>query len=155
MEIEYTLIGINMEKRFALIMAVAMFCSLCLGAAQMQNVGGEFGRSWLTQHGNKFVSADTNNSNDLWNWGGKPRGYDVYNGQLYPMLALPEYYYPLFMSNTTPILINATPSINNRNMLPVDFMSPELMGDPWFLAQVTGQPVMVIYPANSQGSTLF
>jgi hypothetical protein len=150
--------GISTKTPLALVLIVVALGSICVGSAQMQNVGEDFGKSWLTQYGNKFPKADVNKSQDLWSWGGKPRGYAVFNGELYPMLAMPEYYYPLLtdntMKNTTPIIINATATVNSRSILPTNFMSPEYMTDPWFLAQITGQPVIVMYPGYDQGSTL-
>jgi hypothetical protein len=132
----------------ALIIAVMVFESSGIGAAQMQDVGEDFGKVWLEQYGNKFPSADANKSQDLWSWGGQPRGYGIFKGELYPMLAAPEYYYPLIDGNATPIIINGTAAN------PVNYMTSEFMTDPWFLAQITGQPVIVVHPGTDRGSTL-
>ncbi len=150
-----------------LIVALAL-CSLSL--AMTQDVGGDFGKSWLIKYSNKFVSnkggdinsdtysnvnSNTNgNANDLWKWGGKPQGYEVFNGKLYPMLAPTEWYYPAFMSNATPIIINGTALINEKAHTPVDFLFPDFASDPWSIAQNTERPVMVRYPAESGISTL-
>lgn len=141
----------------ALILSIAP-CSFCLAASPaaspMQSVGEEFGQTWLTQNSNKFVISSTNNSNDLWKWGGKPRGYDVFLGKLYPLLAPTEVYYPGFMANATPIIVNGTALMRNQRSLYMDFMSQDFMSDPWLLAQMTERPVMVVYPADDRRSTL-
>ncbi len=137
--------------RLLLIILIALaLCSLSL--AMPKEVGGDFGKSWLTQYSNKFVSNSGNNANgakDLWNWGGKPRGYEVFNGKLYSLLAPTEWFYPEFLSNTTPIIINGTSLIKNRGSLPLDYLFPDFASDPWSLAQNTERPVMVIYPDES------
>jgi hypothetical protein len=134
-------------------------CSFGFAVSSMQSVGGEFGQTWLTQYGNKFVTASSNNTNDLWKWGGKPRGYDVYQSKLYPLLAPTEVYYPGFITNTTPIFVNGTALMRNQRFLYLDYGAPDYMtsgfiSDPWFLAQMTERPVMVMYPAENGRSTL-
>ncbi len=149
--------GLNMNALSIVILALALSIasdSLCLAAPQMQSVGGEFGQSWLTQYSNKFVTSSTNNTNDLWRWGGKPRGYDVFSGKLYPILAPSEFYYPGFLTNETPIVVNGTALMRNQQSLYLDFMSQEFWSDPWLLAQMTERPVVVVYPAEDGGSTL-
>lgn len=143
--------------KIVLVLAAAlMLCSLSL--AMTQDVGGDFGKSWLIKYSNKFVSNKGGNTNgsldDLWKWGGKPIGYDVANGKLYPLLAPTEWYYPVFMSNNTPIVINGTALLNNRALMPMDFLFPDLATDPWSIAQATERPVMVRYPAEQGKNTL-
>jgi hypothetical protein len=135
--------------------------SLCPVASQMLDVGGDFGKSWLVQFSNKFADSDTAARNatpgagDLWSWGGRPLGYEVIGGRLIPVTAQPEYYYPFFMTNSTPIIINGTTNtFSGNNNLPLDFLSPAYTTDPWFLAQITDRPVIVVYPVNNRGSTL-
>lgn len=135
-----------------LLFIVPVLCGLCL--ATTQDIGGNFGKSWLTQYSNKFVSGNDNYANNLWNWGGKPHGYEVFNGKLYPLLAPTDWYYPAFMSNTTPIVINGTALIRDRNYLPVDFLFPDFARDPWSIAQTLERPVVVIYPNEDRRSAL-
>jgi hypothetical protein len=145
-----------------IILAVCLGITLCsfgFAVSSMQSVGGEFGQTWLTQYGNKFVTASSNNTNDLWKWGGKPRGYDVYQSKLYPLLAPTEVYYPGFITNTTPIFVNGTALMRNQRFLYMDYAAPDYMtsdfiSDPWLLAQMTERPVMVMYPAEDGRSTL-
>ena len=92
--------------------------------------------------------------NDLWSWGGIPRVYQVDKGQLYPASARTEWYYPLFPTNFTPLYLNSTAINSNRNYISTNFMSPDTIGDPWFLAQLLGRPVVVIYPGDDKASTL-
>jgi hypothetical protein len=145
-----------------IILAVCLgitLCSFSFAVSSMQSVGGEFGQTWLTQYSNKFVTASSNNTNDLWKWGGKPRGYDVYQSKLYPLLAPTEVYYPGFITNTTPIFVNGTALMRSQRLLYLDYMAPDYMtsgfvSDPWLLAQMTERPVMVMYPAEDGRSTL-
>lgn len=134
-------------------------CSFSFASSRMQSVGEVFGQTWLTQYSNKFVTASSNNTNDLGKWGGKPRGYDVFQSKLYPTLAPTEVYYPGFITNTTPIVVNGTSLMRNQRLLYLDYMAPEYMtsgfaSDPWLLAQMTERPVVVMYPAENRRSTL-
>ncbi|MCJ7444873.1 MAG: hypothetical protein MUO26_10140 [Methanotrichaceae archaeon] len=139
-----------------------VLCSMALSSAQMQSVGEDFGKTWIEKYGNKPVPAEE--KNDLWSWGGIPRGYQIINGQLNPILAPTEIYYPMFMTNATPLYLNGTAWMKNRNYLPPnfatsdflapDFMSPDLIADPWFLAQELGRPVVIVYPSNTRGANL-
>lgn len=139
--------------RILLILLIALaLCSLSF--AMTQDVGGDFGHSWLIKYSNKFASDKDSKTNDLWNWGGKPRGYDVFNGKLYPMLAPAEWYYPAFTNNTTPIIMNGTALLNDRSLMPIDYLFPDFANDPWSIAQTTERPVMVRYPAGSGSNTL-
>lgn len=153
-----------MRTLLALLIILAL-CTPGLAAPQTQGVGADFGKAWLAQNANKFTAApNTNNSNDLWNWGSKPQGYEVVGGQLYPIIAPTQTFYPAFVTNTTPIVVNGTAFWGNRNYASPDFMTPDFMypyymspyysTDPWFLAQIMERPVVVRYPANTKGSAL-
>ncbi len=124
-------------KTVLITFAFLVLIALSGSAYNAQNFGGDFGRSWLQQHGAMPSTANANNS--LWNWGSAPKGYTVSNGNLYSTVYGPEWYYPDFMTNSTPIVINGT-SVNNANYISPNFMYE----DPWILAQITGQPVIVI-----------
>ncbi len=139
--------------RILLILFIALaLCSLSL--AMTQDVGGNFGDSWLIKYSNKFVSNKDSSTNDLWYWGGTPHGYEVFNGKLYPLLAPTEWYYPAFMSNTTPIVLNGTALIKDKALMPIDLLFQDFMNDPGSIAQTTERPVMVMYPAGSGRDTL-
>lgn len=113
----------------------------------VQYVGGDFGRTWLLQHGGMPSAANTNNS--LWNWGGMPKGYAILNGNPYPAIYGPAWYYPDFLTNSTPIVINSS-AANNANYISSDLLPPNFIyEDPWILAQTTGRPVVI---ANSPPS---
>lgn len=118
----------------------------------MQSVGEDFGKTWLEKYGDKPPHSDERN--DLWNWGGIPRGYQVEKGQLYPVLAPTEWYYPLFPTNSTPLYLNGTAINSNRNYFSSDYISPESIGDPWFLAQLLGRTVVVFYASDNKASRL-
>jgi hypothetical protein len=107
-------------------------------ASDFQNVGKDFGRSWLQQNGTIFVKED---KTSLWNWGNLPKGYTYVNETLYPPGYGIEWYYPDFMISSTPIMINRT-AINGNFYIPQDFISPPFINEnPWLLAQLTGRPV--------------
>jgi hypothetical protein len=110
-------------------------------------VGGDFGTSWLNKFGH--VQTKQESSGSLWNWGTAPKGYMVMNGQLYPEIQPPEIVYPWFMTNTTPITINGSTTMNYRYYMPQDFLTPDFVNDPWTLAQILERPVIVRYPSKA------
>lgn len=140
----------------ALVAAGLLICSHSPADSRIKNVGEDFGKSWLAQNTNKFaaVASSSNGSKDLWAWGGKPLGYEVIKGEIYPRIAPTELYYPMFMSNSTPILINGTRLQQNSNYIPAEFALNGFVNDPWYLAQLTERPVIVAYPAPGRASTL-
>ena len=137
-------------------MAIA-FCGLSMASQQMLSVGEEFGNTWLTENSHKFDAANTrssNNSGDLWNWGGKPLGYEVMNNKVFPLIAPTQWFYPAFATNKTPIVVNGTALLMNRNYMFPNFVSSGFTEDPWLLAQLSEQPVIVVYPSPNPYSTL-
>jgi hypothetical protein len=71
--------------------AIALLLLICLSAtdcyaqtaSNFQNVGGDFGRSWMARFGAQNPQpVQQNLTNDLWSWGGSPKGTIVINGQL-------------------------------------------------------------------------
>ncbi len=131
-----------------------LLCSVSPAESLMKNVGEDFGKSWLTQNSNKFAASTSNGSKDLWQWGGEPLGYEVSNGEIYPKIAPTEWYYPMFLSNSTPILINGTSLLLNPNYVPPEFVLNGFVNDPWYLAQLSERPVVVTYPVPGRASTL-
>ncbi len=161
--------GLNVKALLVIFLAVFLgisLCSLSNALSPMQNVGEDFGQTWLTQYSNKFVTTSSNNTNDLWKWGGKPLGYEVFQGKLYPLLGPTELYYPGFITNTTPIYVNGTALMRDQQYMYTNYkypyMSPyaapyissDFVSDPWLLAQMTDRPVVVVYPAEDGKSAL-
>lgn len=145
-----------MRTILILIMSIA-FCMLGMASQQMLSVGGEFGNAWLTENSHKFDASNTksaNNGGDLWNWGGKPLGYEVINNKIYPFIAPTQWFYPAFATNKTPIVVNGTALLMNRNYMLPNFVSSGFTEDPWLLAQLSEQPVIVVYPPTNPYSTL-
>ena len=145
-----------MRTILILIMAIA-FCGLSVASQQMLSVGEEFGNTWLTENSHKFDAANTrssNNSGDLWNWGGKPLGYEVMNNKVFPLIAPTQWFYPAFATNKTPIVVNGTALLMNRNYMFPNFVSSGFTEDPWLMAQLSEQPVIVVYPSPNPYSTL-
>jgi len=70
---------------------IAILLVICLLAADcyvqstsnFQNVGGDFGRNWISRYeAQNPQPTEQNITNDLWSWGGSPKGTIVVNGQL-------------------------------------------------------------------------
>ncbi len=113
----------------AIIAIVASACS-------SNYVGGDFGKQWLEQHGARPLDAS---KNSLWDWGGVPQGYKIIGDKLYPSGYIDQWYFPAFVANSTPILINITSANSGNNSLSADLIQEE----PWILAQIAGRPVRV------------
>ena len=156
---QYLFGGLNLRTSWIPIIALAL-CGLCFASSEMQNVGESYGKSWISQNSNKFDSShsSSNNSADLWQWGGTPKGYGVMNGKVYPLLGYPEWYYPAFTANATPIVVNGTALLTDQEYVPPNIpaeYAPQAPGvDPWLLSQLSGRPVYVVYPPANPGSSL-
>jgi len=112
---------------------IALVASLCLG---FEDVGGDFGSSWLEKYGTR-VPSTFETPNSLWDWGNAPKGFALRNGTLFPPGTAPQWYYPFIITDYSPIVLNRS-----------ELTSPQLENlyttDPWLLAQLTGRPVNVI-----------
>jgi len=105
-----------------------------------QQVGGDFGRAWLQGMGQVDMSGmnRTNATTDgLWSWGSVPKWHMLIDGRL-EYMGSGMWFYPAFPTNSTPIIENASLSAKNAP----DFASPEMVNDPWMIAQVSGRPVL-------------
>lgn len=119
-----------------------------LAASQIQAVGGDYGKSWLSMNSNKFPKSDL--QNNLWNWGGSPMGYERIGSTIQPVLAPKQIYYPSFMSNATPLVVNGTTMMDNRYYMSPDFSSPDFVENPSMLAEILERPVIVQFPARTK-----
>ena len=112
---------------------IVLVASLCLG---FEDVGGDFGSSWLEKYGTR-VPSTFETPNSLWDWGNAPKGFALRNGTLFPPGTAPQWYYPFIITDYSPIVLNRS-----------ELTSPQLENlyttDPWLLAQLTGRPVNVI-----------
>lgn len=122
------------------ILVVLTIAASCLlpALAQPVQIGGDYGKSWLVNNGDRTVVREP--SGGLWSWGTVPKGQYLTKGVLEPIGAS-TIYYPSFVENSTPIILNST--TNLAGYFPPDFSSPYFMDDPWFLAQLTGRPVII------------
>jgi hypothetical protein len=93
--------------------------------SQVQDVGGDFGRSWLARYGHTFAPNNARNTSNLWDWGSRPKGYDVFNGTLYPPTDQTVWFYPASVSNELPMIINGSSMRTSQNV-PADFLSPRI-----------------------------
>lgn len=116
----------------------SLYIIVQVAALTPQNVGGDFGASWLDEHVTQPNTAQ--NTTDLWNWGNAPKGYTIYNGKPIPPGSEPQWYYPGgILNNNTPLIINST-------------TLDRMVTDPWILAIFASRPVMVI---NESSRPLF
>lgn len=107
------------------------------------SISGTYGRAWLENNGNKNIVP---NSTSLWDWGHLPLGNIIQNGKLTsignsgtPLVV----FYPAFPTNTTPIFQNKSLTASGYSGLSTkELGSPYLTEDPWFAAQMMGQPIL-------------
>ncbi|NYT01768.1 MAG: hypothetical protein GKC10_03285 [Methanosarcinales archaeon] len=114
---------------------VLAFFLMGLTLAQPTQVGGDFGKSWLDQYGDEPVILDKPET--LWTWGSIPKGQMLIGGKLEPIGDL-AIFYPAFPVNNTPLYLNRT-ELRGAT----DLASPYLTSDPFFVAQTTGQPIIL------------
>ncbi len=127
-----------MKPLLVFIVILLLYTVVQVTAITIQNVGEDFGKSWLLAHATH--PNMTQNTINLWNWGKAPKGYTIYNGKPIPPGSGPQWYYPEgIVSSDTPIITNSTA---------LDRM-PQ---DPWVLAQFIGRPVLMI---NDSAGPLF
>ena len=131
----------------ALLLAVLCICAIAVmefPSSGYEDVGGSFGISWLEKYGTAPVNT-IETPNNIWNWGNAPKGFVLRNGTLFPPGTVPQWYYPVLITDFTPIVINQS-----------ELSSPQLGNsyatDPWLLAQLTGRPVTLV---NEPHGTLF
>jgi hypothetical protein len=127
-----------------LLLIIVGMCAIAAGVSQSlgyQDVGGDFGSTWLSNYGSMPVSV-LEEANNLWNWGNAPKGYTLLNGTVYPPGMAPQWYYPYAYNDYTPIIINKTQSKFSQT-------SNDFYTDPWLLAQLTGRPVETVHEPHS------
>ena len=107
-------------------MVIAAFC-LILASAQPQQIGGDYGKSWLNKFGNKNVVRDE--LDGLWSWGTTPKGQLLINGTLLPE-GITTVYDPSFLDNRSPIILNRTAGSISSSYLPLDLYSAYFTDDP-------------------------
>ncbi len=113
------------------------FSSICIPLSYgFQSVGENFGTMWLENYGTNPINT-MGIANNLWNWGGAPKGFKLHNGTLYPPGTVPQLYYPNSFTDYVPIIINRTDSSYFQ-------MSTSLDMDSWLLAQLSGRPVALV-----------
>jgi hypothetical protein len=68
----------------SLISSSPLMASRAQPAGGYQSVGGDFGKTWLSNFDAANPKPVENNSNSLWSWGSAPKGSMIFNGQLEP-----------------------------------------------------------------------
>ncbi len=123
-------------------------CIMILATAHGgQDVGGDFGMSWLEQHGTQFPSA-TETKYGLWNWGNAPKGYALSDGKVIPPGYGTQLYYPGSPANSTPIIINSNSTATADSNYFTPSFQPSISEDAWLQAQLTGRPIAIINTPN-------
>lgn len=102
-------------------------------------VGGDYGRTWLTNYGNKNIIPQ---STGLWDWGIIPKGHVLSNGRLTELGSV-TLIYPAFPTSANPIVLNETTPIQAiTSFNATQLNNPALWEDPWTIAQINGRPVL-------------
>ena len=110
-------------------------------ASQYQNVGGDYGKTWLNNFNaqNPAPVENSSKSDGLWSWGGAPKGRMIMNGQLMN----DPYYYWKSLNLSYGWLGQAY--VDNKTGYPVyGFLDP-YTGSPdyFYMDPKTGSPVYV------------
>jgi hypothetical protein len=124
-------------KKMLTVLVIALLVIPTL--AQPTRVGGDYGKNWLVNFGNKNVVPQ---SSGLWDWGNLPKGQMIINGKL--MQQGPGYLInptsvlsPIVLDEVTPSELvgrmNTSQLANNTNLLE----------DPWYVAASSEHPVLV------------
>lgn len=124
-----------MKTMLAVLICMSLITILPQSALSILDVGGDWGASWLKEHGTEPNVEETDNN--LWKWGSAPKGFKIHNETVYPPGYAPSWYYPNYAINSTPIFIDNSAS---KSYQPADYGGI----DPWLTAQLSGQPVALI-----------
>ncbi|MDQ1313599.1 MAG: hypothetical protein QG605_2138 [Euryarchaeota archaeon] len=124
-----------MKTMLAAMICIGLMIIFPQSAQSFLDVGGEYGASWLKEHGGEPKIEETRNN--LWNWGSAPKGFEIYNGTVYPPGYAPSRYYPYYAVNSTPIIINSDAGNGQQT-------ADNTGIDPWLTAQLSGRTVTLI-----------
>jgi hypothetical protein len=123
----------------ALSILLTAFCAQSQSYAQ--NVGGNYGRTWLNnfnaQNPKPVADNSNGNGNSLWNWGGAPKGRIAVNGKLIP----DPYYFWKSLNYTSGGLGQVY--VDPKTGYPIDGFLDPYTGYPvyFYIDPNTGQPI--------------
>lgn len=121
----------------SILLVFVLALAVVVGDAQQQ-LSGAFGRSLLqSMEEERGDRMNETQASGLWSWGSVPKWHMLIGGKL-EYMGVGMWFYPAFPSNNTPIIENASLTAKNAP----DFASPEMLNDPWMIAQVSGRPVL-------------
>jgi hypothetical protein len=134
-------LDLTFKATFAI--GLCIFLAVCNAQPQShaQNVGGDYGRSWLNASSGQSPSSPgaSSSGNSLWNWGGAPKGRIAVNGKL----VIDPYYFWKSLNYSSGWLgqVNVDP----KTGYPIyGFLDP-YTGSPayFYMDPNTGQPVFI------------
>lgn len=112
------------------LVAIAAFVATSSGSGKFQEVGGDFGKSWINNfQAQNSKTADQGNNTTLWGWGSKPKGKALVGGKL------------VDAPNTTWLY-------NTTNWMGDNYVDP-YSGN--YINPITGQPMYInhqVFPDN-------
>jgi hypothetical protein len=120
-----------------------------------QSVGGDFGKNWISNfQAQNPPAAEENLSNNLWGWGGAPKGKALVGGKLVDATNIMNTVnftanWLGDVSQTAPVYFNSSSPYGNYgkdangNYNPSPLTPLSLSDDPWILAQQLERPVVV------------
>lgn len=161
--------GVYMRFTTALIMVFTLSLLVISCSAQLtnqfQSVGGDFGKAWISsfQAQNQPQTDKENLTNNLWEWGGHPKGKTIVDGKLVDStngtttvnytvnwlgdLSLAS---PVYFNSSSPYGYYGQNPNNPSEVNPAPLTPLSLSDDPWILAQQLERPV--IAPAGYYGN---
>jgi hypothetical protein len=124
-------------KNILIVLVIALLATPALVAPTY--LGGDYGKVWLQNFGNKNVVPQ---SSGLWDWGNLPKGQMLVNGKL--MEPGPGYLINPNSALSPIVLDEVTPSELARRMNTSQISNnTNLLEDPWYIAASTERPVLV------------
>lgn len=134
-----------------LALSALFIASYAQSAGQYQSVGGDFGKTWISNFNaqNPAPAKNDSKSNSLWSWGSAPKGRSIINGQLMN----DPYYYWKSLNLSSGWLGQAY--VDNKTGYPVFAFIDPYTGYPdyFYMDPKTGQAVYINPGSGSTGST--
>ncbi|OPY53180.1 MAG: hypothetical protein A4E48_00849 [Methanosaeta sp. PtaU1.Bin060] len=144
-----------------LILIMILIFTICITAysqtsgesGRFQSVGGDYGKSWITDFKSQNEQPEKNLKNELWDWGGAPKGKKMVDGKLVddtdnltPKINFTANWLgtlptgtPLVLNSSNPYGYYGKTADGQFNAAPLTPLA--LSDDPWVLAQQLERPI--------------